>query len=104
MTTIRSFKGRLALPFSEARFLERWSLSLIWLMCRCTRALVGLRDVGRATVLAGDERRAGAATLAAPFEAGLALLVTSSALTNWSFRMLCHPRTPPCLAIWAKSL
>src|SRR6476646_9911081 len=104
MTTMRSLVGPLDDVFSVDKFLRRWSFAFTLLMCCWARPLVTtLRAAGegaRDTALAGVDRRGGAPALLV----GLAFDAVSSALTNCSLRMLCHPRTPPCLAIWAKSL
>src|SRR5262245_18586045 len=102
MTTIRSLMWLLALPPSEARFLERASFSRIWLRWRCTRPL-DFRAAERATLLPGVARRPGVADFFAGTGMVLVLATDSRALTSWSFRMLCQPRTPPRLAICARS-
>ena len=86
MTTIRSFKKLLGLPFSEARLLDRSSFALTLLMCRCTR-LLGLRAGTHLTTLIGeeplaDDRRAGAATFLAFEVVVLAFAAVTSALTS----------------------
>ena len=121
MTTIRSLTARpLALPLSDGQVLGALELGFdlgeVPLHARCCVGGLASRrhaGIGATRPLVAGVASGGAGVPAATgparsllghWSTSWLLVAVSRALTSWSFRMLCQPRTPPCLAIWVKSL